>query len=163
MGPQKSQLLWCGYFNRPMSKQYTFKATPSTIWCVLNWTGAVSPTPVCVLLTYCYTSKDSMFWELRLCWAVIAPYIWVSPRQATSQRYKSLFKRYINMAWGLMQWKIFNVKQYIMQHRHSLDYVSWLLVFQYEASAPAVDYYEKINSQINGVPRVQTVIDEYRQ
>ena len=47
-----------------MSKQYTSKATPSTIWWVYNRTGAVPPTPGSVLLTYSYTSQDSMFGEI---------------------------------------------------------------------------------------------------
>ena len=93
MGHQKSQLLWYGPFNRPMSKHFTSKATPSTIWWVSNWTGAVSPTQgVCywhiatLPRTACFRRYAILRkQELRLCWAVTAPYIWVSPRQATSQ------------------------------------------------------------------------------
>ena len=37
--------------------------------------------------------------ELRLCWAVIAPYIWVSPRQATSHSCQTNIK--ITQTWTL--------------------------------------------------------------
>ena len=78
-GPYQSSLLW-RQLHPPSGGCPTGHEQSLQHQGVCYWHIATLPRTACF-------GRDAILrkQELRLCWAVIAPYIWVSPRQATSQ------------------------------------------------------------------------------